>query len=210
VIVIGLTGSIGMGKSTVAGMFRELGIPVFDADAEVHRLYGRDGAAVAPVAARFPGVVCDGTIERAALARAVTGDDAALAALEEIVHPLVRASEKVFLERARGSGARYAVLEIPLLFETAGADRVDVVAVVSAPADEQRRRVLARPGMSEERLQSVLARQLGDGEKRARADFVIDTGGSLEQTRAGVAALIAALDARTGRGEGEGNARNRA
>lgn len=209
-IVIGLTGSIGMGKSTVAAMFRELGIPVFDADAEVHRLYDRDGAAVAPVAARFPGAVRDGAVDRAALAQAVTGDDAALAALEAIVHPLVRASEKAFLERARGSGARYAVLEIPLLFETGGAARVDVVAVVSAPAGEQRRRVLARPGMSEERLRSIMARQLGDDEKRARADFVIDTGGSLEETEAGVAAMIAMLDARGGRDEGGDNARNRA
>ncbi len=193
-ITIGLTGSIGMGKSTVAEMFRDLGIPVFDADREVHRLYDCGGAAVTQIAERFPGTVKSGAVDRQALARAVTGNPDDLEALEAIVHPLVRQREKEFLEKVRAKGAKYAVLEIQLLFETGSEVRVDVVVVVSAPAEIQRQRVLSRPGMNDEKFNSLLERQLADAEKRARADFVIDTAADLDETRQAVAAIINHLD----------------
>lgn len=188
---LGLTGSIGMGKSTTAGLFRELGVPVHDADAAVHALYGAEG--VAPVEAAFPGVTQGGRIDRALLGARVLGDDAAMKRLEAIVHPLVRAREIAFLEGAAASGADIAVLDIPLLYETGAEGRVDAVLVVTAPESVQRARVLARPGMTEEKLAAILSRQLPDSEKRRRADHVIDTGHGLAHARAEVAALLAQL-----------------
>ncbi len=191
-IVVGLTGSIGMGKSTIAEMFRERGIPVFDADAEVHRLYA--GEAVAAVEAAFPGTTHDGRVDRVRLAAALAGDEARFRKLEAIVHPLVRAAEKRFLQEADKSGAvAAAVLEIPLLFETGRDKHVDAVIVVSAPAEVQRARVLARPGMTPEKLDGLLARQTPDAEKRRRADFVVDTGGSLADSEAQVDAILDSL-----------------
>ena len=190
-IVLGLTGSIGMGKSTAAKMFEEAGVPVHDSDAAVHRLYS--GEAVPLVEAAFAGVTRDGAVDRALLGRRVLGDPAALKKLEGIVHPLVRADADAFLARCRAAGAPLAVLDIPLLFETGGRDRVDKIVVVSAPAEIQRRRVLARPGMTAEKFEQILARQVPDAEKRRQADFVIETGGSLEATRAAIAALVAEL-----------------
>lgn len=192
-IVLGLTGSIGMGKSTVARMFAEEGAPSFDSDAAVHALYAPGGAAVAQVGAAFPGVVRDGAVDREALSARVVGDAAALRRLESIVHPLVRAAQGEFLEASRAAGAKCVVLDIPLLFESGGATLVDKVVVVSAPADLQRERVLARAGMTEEKFESILARQVPDAEKRARADFVIDTSGPFETTRAQVRAVLDAL-----------------
>lgn len=188
---LGLTGSIGMGKSTTAGIFRELGVPVHDADAAVHAIYGEEG--VAPVEAAFPGVTQGGRIDRALLGARVLGDDAAMKRLEAIVHPLVRARETAFLERAAAAGEDIAVLDIPLLYETGARGRVDAVLVVTAPESVQRARVLARPGMTEEKLEVILSRQLPDSEKRRRADHVIDTGHGLAHARAEVAALLALL-----------------
>ncbi|HCK85009.1 MAG TPA: dephospho-CoA kinase [Hyphomonadaceae bacterium] len=192
-IVIGLTGSIGMGKSTVAAMFAEEGAPVFDSDAAVHALYAPGGAAIAPVEQAFPGVLKSGAIDRAALSARVVGNEAAMKALEAIVHPLVAAAQRDFLEAAREAGAECVVLDIPLLLESRKPHAVDKVVVVSAPADVQRARVLARPGMTVEKFEAILARQMPDAEKRARADFVIDTGGALEQTRAQVRSVLDAL-----------------
>lgn len=192
-IVIGLTGSIGMGKSTVAAMFAEEGVPVFDSDAAVHALYAPGGAAIAAVEKAFPGVLKSGAIDRAALSARVVGNEAAMKALETLVHPLVAAAQRDFLEAARESGAWCVVLDIPLLLESRRPRAIDKVVVVSAPADVQRARVLARPGMTVEKFESILARQLPDAEKRARADFVIDTGGALEQTRAQVRSVLDAL-----------------
>jgi dephospho-CoA kinase len=192
-IVIGLTGSIGMGKSTVAAMFAEEGAPSFDSDAAVHDLYAAGGAAVAPVEAAFPGVAKDGAIERDALSARVIGDPTAIRRLEGIVHPLVRRAQAEFLEANRSAGTKCVVLDIPLLFESGGAQFVDKVVVVSAPAGIQRERVLARPGMSEDKFEAILARQVPDAEKRARADFVIDTSGPFEATRAQVRAVLDAL-----------------
>jgi dephospho-CoA kinase len=192
-IVIGLTGSIGMGKSTVGAMFAEEGAPRFDSDAAVHDLYAAGGAAVAPVEAAFPGVTKDDAIDRAALSARVVGDSAAIERLESIVHPLVRQAQAAFLQRHSDAGVRCVVLDIPLLFETDGAALVDKVVVVSAPASVQRERVLARPGVTEEKFEAILARQMPDAEKRARADFVIDTSGSLADTRAQVRAVLDAL-----------------
>jgi len=192
-IVIGLTGSIGMGKTETARMFAEQGVPVSDSDVIVHRLYELGGAAVAPVAEAFAGVVADGRIDRHKLARHLTTHPGDFARLEKIVHPLVRAEQKKFLAAARKQKAPLAVLDIPLLFET-GRDRdVDRIVVVSAPADVQRRRVLARPGMTEEKFASILARQLPDSEKRARADFIVDSHHGFDHARRQVAAIIAAL-----------------
>jgi dephospho-CoA kinase len=174
-------------------MFAEEGAPLFDSDAAVHALYAKGGAAVAPVEAAFPGVTGDSGIDRAALSARVVGDADAIKRLEAIVHPLVRQAQAEFLQAQRDGGARAAVLEIPLLFETGGVNLVDKTVVVSAPAAEQRARVLARPGMTEAKFDAILARQLPDAEKRARADFVIDTGGSLEQTRAQVRMVLDAL-----------------
>jgi len=192
-IVAGLTGSIGMGKSTAAKMFADAGAAVCDSDAVVHELYAPGGAAIAPIAAAFPDAVRAGAVDRAALSAIVTRDASALQRLEAIVHPLVAAAQQAFLERARASGAGLAILDIPLLFETGGEGRVDKVIVVSASADVQRARVMARPGISEEKFQRLLARQIPDAEKRARADFVIDTGGTLEETRAQVQGVLAKL-----------------
>jgi dephospho-CoA kinase len=174
--VIGLTGSIGMGKSTAAALLRQLGVPVHEADAAVHRLMGRGGVAVAAVAAAFPGVVKDGAVDRRLLGARVFGDDQAMARLEAILHPLVRAESARFLKRARQRGARVAVLDIPLLFESGRAQDTDASIVVSAPAFVQRARVLARPGMTPQRFEQVQARQMPDAEKRRRADFVVPTG----------------------------------
>jgi dephospho-CoA kinase len=182
-----------MGKSTVAAMFAEEGAPAFDSDRAVHTLYARGGDAVAPVETAFPGVTKDGAVDRAALSARVVGDPTAIQRLEAIVHPLVRRAQADFLQAQRDAGARYVVLDIPLLFESGGADRVDRIVVVSAPADVQRARVLARPGMTEAKFEAILARQTPDEEKRRRADFVIDTGGSLEATRAQVRAVLDAV-----------------
>lgn len=175
-ILIGLTGSIGMGKSETARMLRRLGVPVYDADAAVHALYARGGAAVGPIGAAFPKAVRDGAVDRGLLAAEVLGDEAAIRRLERIVHPLVRRSQMRFLRRARAARRGLVVLDIPLLFETGGEKRVDRVVVVSAPASVQRARVLRRPGMNADKLASILARQVPDAEKRRRADFVIPTG----------------------------------
>src|SRR5690606_37310104 len=192
-IIVGLTGSIGMGKSTVAAMFAEQGAPGFDSDAAVHALYAPGGAAVAPVEGAFPGVVKDGAIDRVALSKQVVGNAAAIKRLEEIVHPLVRQAQMQFLQNQRDAGTAVVILDIPLLFEGGGAQLVDKTVVVSAPPDVQRARVLARPGMTEEKFEAILARQMPDSEKRARADFVIDTSGSFDDTRAQVRAVLDAL-----------------
>lgn len=189
-ILLGLTGSVGMGKSTTAAMFAELGAPVWDADAAVHRLYARGGAAVDPVETAFPGVVVDGTVDRARLGSRVHGDPAAFERLEAIVHPLVAADRADFLARAEAAGHAVAVLDIPLLFETGAADRFDAVVVATAPAEVQRARVLARPGMDETRLAALLERQTPDHEKRTRADFVIDTSLGMDSARAQVKMVL--------------------
>ena len=192
-ITLGLTGSIGMGKSTVAGMFEELGVPVFDADAAVHRLQGEGGRLVAAIEAMFPDTTGPKGVDRTLLGEAVLADPRALKQLEALVHPAVGEERAAFL--AEHKEAPLVVFDVPLLFETGGESRVDKVAVVSAPADIQRARVLARPGMTEARLDAILARQMPDAEKRARADFVIPTGGSIAETRAVVAAILACLTA---------------
>jgi dephospho-CoA kinase len=192
-IVIGLTGSIGMGKTETARMFMAEGIPVSESDAIVHRLYDRDGAAVKPVEALVPGVVVEGRIDREKLAKYLGAHPRDFARLEAIVHPLVRAEQEKFLKEARRRKSRLAVLDIPLLFET-GRDRdVDKIVVITAPADVQRRRVLARPGMTPEKFASILARQLPDEEKRAKADFIVDSGRGLDHARAEVRRIIAHL-----------------
>lgn len=187
-IVLGLTGSIGMGKSTVEGFFAENGVPVHDADAAVHRLYAGDAAPL--VEAAFPGTTQDGTVDRARLAARVIGDPAALRRLEGIVHPLVRRAEEQFLAQAEAAGAPVVVLNIPLLFETGGDTRCDAVVVVSAPAETQRARVMSRPGMTEEKFTGLLGKQMPDAEKRRRADFVVDTGQDFDSTRAQVRAIL--------------------
>lgn len=191
--IIGLTGSIGMGKSTVAKMFAEAGAPAFNSDDAVHQLYERGGAAVDPVGKAFPGAVVDGAVDRGALSAALARDPAGFKRLEAIVHPLVRERQVTFMQASRAAGAQAVVLDIPLLFESGGEKNVDTVVVVSAPADVQRERVLSRPGMSVEKFEQLLARQTPDAEKRARSDFVIDTGGSLDATRAQVRAVLDAL-----------------
>ena len=192
-IVIGLTGSIGMGKSTVAAMFAEEGAPSFNSDLAVHELYAPGGAGVAPVEAAFPGVTKDGAIDRVALSARVVGNPEAIKRLEAIVHPLVRQAQMVFLKNQRDAGAAFVVLDIPLLFEGGGAKFVDKTVVVSAPAEVQRARVLARPGMSVEKFEAIMALQMPDAEKRARADFVIDTSLSFDETRAQVRVVLDAL-----------------
>jgi dephospho-CoA kinase len=193
-IRIGLTGSIGMGKSTTAQMFREEGVPVLDSDQIVHDLYR--GAAVAPIEAEFPGVAVGGVIDRARLAERVLGDSDALKRLEAIVHPLVWAARDDFLKDQAAQGAKVVVYDVPLLFETGAEKSVDVIVVVSAPEDVQKTRVLARPGMTEEKLAAILAKQVPDSEKRARADFVVDTGGGVETARSQVRDILRQLDAR--------------
>jgi len=193
-LVVGLTGSIGMGKSAVAAMFRARGVPVFDADAEVHRLYA--GEAGPLIEAAFPGTTADGKVDRARLAAHLAADSARFRELERIIHPLVWEAERRFLADQARQGAAFAVLEIPLLFEIGRHEHVDVVVVVSAPAAMQRARVLARPGASAERLEALLARQMPDLEKRRRADFVVDTGTSLADTEAQIDRLVAGLQSR--------------
>jgi dephospho-CoA kinase len=189
-IVLGLTGSIGMGKSTTARLFREEGVPVHDADAAVHDLYDLGGAAVGPVGEAFPDALAHGRIDREKLAAAVVGKPEALARLEAIVHPLVAEHRIRFLERARAEGADVAVLDVPLLFETGGHDLVDAVVVVTAPTPVQRERVLARPGMTVEKLDAILARQTPDAEKRRRAHYLIDTQHGMERARDDVRAIL--------------------
>ncbi|ESY62619.1 MULTISPECIES: dephospho-CoA kinase [Mesorhizobium] len=187
-IVLGLTGSIGMGKSTTAKMFAEAGVPVHDSDETVHRLYA--GKAAPLVEAAFPGTTAAGVVDRAKLGARVLGDTAALKQLEAIIHPLVRADADAFLAKHRTAGESIAVLDIPLLFETGGRNRVDKVVVVTAPPEVQRQRVLARPGMTEEKLAAILAKQVPDAEKRRLADFIIDTGEGMDAARAEVDAII--------------------
>ena len=199
-IVLGLTGSIGMGKSTTARMFVEQGVPVHDSDEAVHRLYA--GAAAPLVEAAFPGTTKDGVVDRPLLAARILGDADAISRVEAIVHPLVRADADTFLARARASGAPIAVLDIPLLFETSGTGRVDKVVVVTAPAEVQRQRVLARPGMTEEKFRAILARQVPDAEKRRLADFIVDSSQGMEAARDQVRAIIDALVDRASSADG--------
>ena len=192
-IVLGLTGSIGMGKSTTAKMFMEAGVPVHDSDEAVHRLYS--GVAVPLIEDAFPGTTKDGVVDRALLGQKVLADPAAMKRLETIIHPLVRADADAFLEKHCRDGAKIAVLDIPLLFETGGRDRVEKVVVVTASPDVQRKRVLDRPGMSAQKFEAILAKQMPDADKRKRADYIIDTGHGLDHARAAVAAIIAELSA---------------
>jgi dephospho-CoA kinase len=186
--VLGLTGSLGMGKTTTAGFFAEAGVPVYDADATVHRLY--EAEAVAAIEAAFPGTSVSGKVDRAKLAARVVDDAQALQRLEAIVHPLVRAAEQRFLAQAQACGARVALLDIPLLLETGGDQRVDAIVVVTSPAEVQRARVLQRPGMTPEKLDALLARQMADAEKRRRADFVVDTSQGFDLARSQVHAIL--------------------
>lgn len=196
--VLGLTGSMGMGKSTTAAMFRAAGAPVQDADAVVHRLYA--GAAVPLVEAAFPGTTREGVVDRTALSTRVVGDADAIARLEAIVHPLVSAERAAFLAAARASGARLAILDVPLLFETGGERHCDAVCVVTAPVAVQRARILARPGMTEAKLDGLLARQMPDAQKRARAHFLVDTSRGLRAAERQVRDIVRALAGREGRG----------
>jgi dephospho-CoA kinase len=190
-IVLGLTGSIGMGKSTAAGLFREQGVPVFDADRCVHELYR--GAAIEPVRARFDVAIRDGGLDRDRLAALVLDDPAGMRALEAIIHPLVVKARQDFLAKARDKGLPLAVVDIPLLFETGGERAVDAVAVVSAPEAVQKSRVLARPGMTEEKFRSVLRRQMADAEKRRRAHFLILSDRGIEPARRQIGRIVAIL-----------------
>jgi dephospho-CoA kinase len=191
VFILGLTGSMGMGKSTAANFFRQAGVPVNDSDAVVHRLY--EGDAVAPVEAAFPGVTADGRIDRAKLAAQLVGKPEAIKKLEAIVHPLVRAVTARFVAEQAARGARIVVLDIPLLFETGGEKNVDAVVVVSATAEVQRARIIGRPGMTAEKLDALLARQMPDAEKRARAHFVVDSSGGFDSARAQVLGMLRAV-----------------
>jgi len=186
--ILGLTGSVGMGKSTTLRFFAEEGVPVYDADAEVHRLY--EGAAVPAIEAAFPGTTSGGKVDRTRLAACVLGDAAALRRLEAIVHPMVHDVERRLLEDAEAAGHTVAVLDLPLLFETGSDQRVDAVVVVTAPPDVQRARVMARPGMTEEKFAAILAKQMPDAEKRRRADFVVDSSQGLDAARAQVRAIL--------------------
>ncbi len=192
-IILGLTGSIGMGKSATAAMFRAAGVPVYDADAEVARLYIGGGAAVAPIEAAFPGVTSANGVDREALRARVIGNGDAMKALEAVVHPLTRQAQEVFISRRRDAGETLVVLDIPLLFEVGGEGACDFVAVVTAPAPLQRARVLARPGMDEARLAAILQRQMPDADKRARADFIVSSAFGYDFTRAHVQAIIELL-----------------
>jgi dephospho-CoA kinase len=194
--ILGLTGSIGMGKSAVAAMFREVGVPVFDADAAVHHLQGSDGALLPEIEAAFPGTTGPAGVDRPKLGAAVFGDRAALARLEAIVHPAVAEMRSRFMED--NAQSPLVVFDIPLLFEKTGKSGVDAVAVVSAPAAMQRSRVLSRPGMTVEKFEQILALQVPDAEKRALADYVIDTGVAMDETRAAVRDLAARLANRDG------------
>lgn len=190
-IRLGLTGSIAMGKSATAKMFAEAGVPVHDADAAVHALYA--GRAVPLIEAAFPGTTANGKVDRTRLGEAVLGKPEAIARLEAIIHPLVHEEEANFLARARAEGRRMVVLDIPLLFETGGERRMDAVVVVSAPVEVQRERALARPGMTVQRLDAILARQMPDADKRRRAHFIIETGSGLDPARRAVRSVIRAL-----------------
>jgi len=192
-IVLGLTGSLGMGKSTTAKMFADEGVPVFDADAMVHRLY--DGEAAPLIEQAYPGTTVDGRVDRRRLAARVVGNIEALKKLEGIVHPLVRAAEQEFIADAERKGANVVLLDIPLLLETGGHLRVDKIVVVSAPAETQRARVLERPEMTDEKFEAMLARQMPDSEKLRRADFVVDTSRGIEPAREQVRAILRALAA---------------
>lgn len=195
-LIIGMTGSIGMGKSTAAEHLRTHGLPSLDADAEVHKLY--EGEAAAPIEAAFPGTTMDGRVDRAKLSAALVADPDRIAELEAIVHPLVRGRERMFLRQQAARGVPMAVLEIPLLFETGGDALVDVTIVVSADEEEQRRRLAKRANLSPKKIESLLARQMPDAEKRARADFVVDTSGEISATRAQLDAILAQLHGRKG------------
>jgi dephospho-CoA kinase len=187
--IIGLTGSIGMGKSATAKMFAEEGVPVHDADAVVHRLY--EGEATPLIEAAFPGTTANGKVDRGKLGQRVLGDDVALAQLEQIVHPLVLQARESFLATAEQSGAPVALLDVPLLFETGGEGRCDAVLVVTAPADVQRTRAFERPGMTDEKFAAILAKQMPDADKRARADFVVDTSKGFDAARQQVREILA-------------------
>ena len=187
-LVLGLTGSVAMGKSATARFFAEAGVPVHDADAVVHHLY--EGDAVPVIEAAFPGTTADGKVDRVKLGSRVMGDLAALHQLEAIVHPMVQDAEARFLAEAEAKGAPVALLDIPLLFETGGDQRVDAVVVATAPAEVQRARVLERPGMTPQRLEAMLARQMPDSEKRLRADFIVDTSRGFDDARAQVQAIL--------------------
>ena len=195
--VLGLTGSIGMGKSTTAGFFTCRGVPLHDADAAVHRLHR--GRAAGPIEAAFPATVTDGAVDRARLGAAVLGDTEALRRLEAIIHPLVREEEEAFLDRWRRAGAGLAVLDVPLLLETGGQSRCDAVLVVTAPPNVQRERVLARPGMTAEKFEAILARQMPDEEKRRRAHFLVETGRGVMAAERQVGSILRALAGRPGR-----------
>jgi dephospho-CoA kinase len=195
--VLGLTGSIGMGKSTTARMFRDLGVPVHDSDATVHKLYA--GRAAPLIEEAFPGVTRDGVVDRGMLGQRVIGNAVAMKRLEALVHPLVREEEEAFRVRAGASRAAIAVLDIPLLFETGGDARVDAVVVVTAPADVQRARVLARAGMTADRFEQLLARQIPDAEKRRRAHFLVDTSRGLASARHQVSDILRSLAGAQGR-----------
>ena len=188
-IVLGLTGSIGMGKSTTASLFAEAGVPVYDADATVHKVY--EGEAAPAIEAAFPGTTADGKVDRAKLSARVVHDPAALRQLEQIVHPMLRAYHQKFLEDAERSGAPVAVVDVPLLFETGGEKRVDAVVVVTTSPENQRERILARGTMTGEALDAILARQMPDDEKRRRADFVVDTSHGLDPVRARIRDILA-------------------
>lgn len=190
-IVLGLTGSIGMGKSTTAAMFAEMGVPVNDADAVVHALYQNE--AVAPIEAAFPGTAKAGSVDRAELSRQLAKDPSLFKTLEAIVHPLVREKERAFLDHHRAAGTALVVLDIPLLYETKGEGRVDAVAVVTCDLEIQRQRVLKRPGMTAEKFALILSRQVPDPEKRAKADYIIDTGHGYDSAREQVAAIVQRL-----------------
>lgn len=191
--IVGLTGSIGMGKSETAKMFRALGVPVFDADAAVHELQVKNGAAIPAIATEFPGVINDGELDRDALGKIVFADPSAKQKLEAIIHPMVAEKRIAFFEEAAANGSNFVVLDVPLLFETGGNKACDTVVVVSAPADVQRERVLARPGMSEEKFNNILSRQTPDGEKRAGADYIVETHKGLEYARDQVGQIVAEL-----------------
>ncbi|MAZ03450.1 MAG: dephospho-CoA kinase [Sneathiella sp.] len=192
-LLLGLTGSIGMGKSTVGKMFRKLGIPVYDADAEIHKLYAKGGAGVEPIRAVFPDAVVDDQVDRQRLSKIVVGNEEEIKKLEAVIHPLLSDGRAAFFEKAEAEGHHLVVLDIPLIFETGGEDRVHKIAVVSAPADVQRARVLDRPQMTAEKFEAILARQVDDAEKRERADFVIDTHRTMEETFEQVKALVKRL-----------------
>ncbi|MGB5949571.1 MAG: dephospho-CoA kinase [Parvibaculum sp.] len=198
-LLIGLTGSIGMGKSETAKMFARLGVPVYDADAAVHALYAKGGAAVEPLRAAFPSAVIDGAVDRTELSRCVLGLPEEMKKLEAIVHPLVGRAQMDFLRKAAAEGHHAVVLDIPLLYETGGETRVDVVVVVSAPYDIQKERVLARPGMDMAKFAAIHAKQVPDAEKRRRADFVIETDKGLDHAFEEVTKVVEALKGREGK-----------